>query len=158
MVLSVKLRNALKKFAVKILDVDDTSLPKNHLALLNDFKKKFEFNSTPKNINEFLDLLRKKHLVDSISVASTDGSLISSSNGHGLTESLTGSALFNYLKSELPKSEVMLIKEKNWFMVFHWSQKLFIVRSPSNLSPIELQVLAKEVEEFIEENKKSLVN
>ena len=38
MVLSFKLRNALKKFAVKILDVDNTKLPKNHLALLNDFK------------------------------------------------------------------------------------------------------------------------
>jgi len=130
-------------------------MPKNHLDLLNDFKKKFYFNETPNNMDEFLELLKKKHLVDSISIASTDGSLIYSSNGHGLTESLTGSALFNYLKSELPKSEVMLVKEKDWFMIFYWKQKLFIVRSPSNLSLIELQVLAKEIEEFLIQNKKT---
>jgi hypothetical protein len=156
MVLSLKIRNMLKKLAVKVLDVDDTSMPKNHLDLLTDFKKKFYFNETPGNMDEFLNLLKKKHLVDSISIASTDGSLISSSNGHGLTESLTGSALFNYLKSELPKSEVLLVKEKDWFMIFYWKQKLFIVRSPSNLSPIELQVLAKEIEEFLIQNKKTL--
>ncbi|MBN2127725.1 MAG: hypothetical protein JW703_05060 [Candidatus Diapherotrites archaeon] len=155
MVLSLKLRNALKKFAVKVLDVDETSVPRNHLDLLNDFKKKFEFDEVPHNIEEFLDMLRKKHLVDSISVASTDGSLISSSNGNGLSESLTGSALFNYLKSEMPKSEVMLIKEKDWFMVFFWKQKLFIVRSPSNLSPTELTILAKEIEEFVSQHKKT---
>ncbi|MFH1588932.1 MAG: hypothetical protein ABIA76_06370 [Candidatus Diapherotrites archaeon] len=153
MALMLKFRNALKSFAVKVLDVDDTSLPQDHLDILNDFRKKFNFNYIPKDLDEFLDLLKKKHLVDSISVSNLNGKLITSTNGNGLSESLTGSALFNFIKSELPQSEVLLIKEKNWFMIFYLHQKIYVVRSPANLSMMELKVLASELEEFLEKNK-----
>jgi hypothetical protein len=151
----LSVRAALKKFAVKVLDVDETILPQNQIDMLNDFKKKFEFKKTPSTMDDFIDQLSKKHMIDSISVATQDGSLITTSNGKGETESILGTSLFNYVKSEIPQSQVLLVKEKDWLMIFSYNQKIYIIKSPAHMCPTELHILAAELEKFLGITKKT---
>ncbi len=143
-------KRALRGVASRMLDVDESSGSLRQMGAIEDFLGKFEFDT--KNISEISELMRvlqKKHLVDSICVASSNGSLVASSNGEDFTEALTGTALFNYVQSELPKSSVLFVKANGWYMVFPFKKKVFIVKAMDYLTPIELEVLAKEVEDFL---------
>ena len=96
-----------------------------------------------------------KHIVDSISISQTNGSLLASSTGNGASEVITASALFNYVQSEIPKSEVVLIKASpSWNMLFKYNSKIFIIKAPMHLTTIELRAISNEVEEFLIRAKK----
>lgn len=138
-----------KGFAAKVIDVDDTALPEEQLNLLSDFLKKHDFEIHSKEIAHIVPILKKKHLVDSILVTNKDGSVVVSSEGNGMREAILGTSLFNYIKSELPKSEGVLIKNKDdWFMLMPYNNLIYIIKSSSDLSTIELKALAKELEKY----------
>lgn len=140
----------LKNFASKVLDVDDTALPERQLELLSDFLAKYKFNINNGNISEIVSTLKKKHMVDSILVTNKDGSIILSSEGNGMHEAITGAAMLNYINSEMPQSQTVFVKNKgHWFMLLPYNNKVYIVKSSSDLSNIELRALAKELEKFI---------
>lgn len=142
--------NALRNIAQRVLDVDDGSYSMAQVEMLEDFLGRFEFDTS--NVRELADLLKvlqKKHLVDSICVASSNGQLIASTNGESFSEALTGTAMFNYVQSELPKSSVLLVRANGWYMVFPFKKKIFIIKAMDYLSAVELTVIAKEVEEFL---------
>jgi len=65
-----------KKVAYKVLDLDDTVKPTEQLKLFEDYLGKFDFDTNTSNINDFLDILKKKHLVDEIVISTMDGSSI----------------------------------------------------------------------------------
>ncbi len=146
----------LRDFAHRVLDVDDTIVPRSQLALLEDFSSKHRFNTEVSKLDELVKILRHKHLVDSICISTNTGTLLASTNGTGISESVIGTALFNYVSSEVPKSEAVLIKSKDWFMLLPYNKRIYIVKAPASLSTIELKAIAKEVEEFL--GKKPLTN
>ncbi len=147
--------NALRGFAQTVLDMDDTEMPKEHLVALQDLLAKQAFNQSPGDLRELVESLRKKHVVDSISISQTNGSLLASSNGNGASEVITASALFNYVQSEIPKSEVVLIKSpSSWDMLFKYNSKIFIIKAPMHLTTIELKVISNEVEAFLAKARK----
>jgi len=145
--------NSVKKifgaFAKAILDIDDTSRPVQHLEFFRDYSDKFNFDTGTDDAQKFLNELKKKHLVDDIVVASFNGGAILSTNGNSVSRALSGAALFNYVHSELPKSESLMIKSNGWHMIVPYNKKLYIVKATSDLSNIELKALAKEIESFL---------
>src|SRR3989344_5830604 len=147
--------NALRGFAQTVLDMDDTRVPQEHLVALQDLLARQAFNQAPSDLKELVEGLRRKHIVDSISISQTNGSLLASSTGNGASEVITASALFNYVQSEIPKSEVVLIKASpSWNMLFKYNSKIFIIKAPMHLTTIELRAISNEVEEFLIRAKK----
>ena len=143
-------KRLLRRFAEKILDVDDTVEPIAQLKFLEDYSGKLVFDTETSNTIEFLKVLKKKHLVDEIVVCTPNGSSIASTNGNAVSQSITGAALFNYVKSELPKSETIMVKSNGgWQMIFALNKKLYIVKAASDLSNVELKALGKEIDKFL---------
>lgn len=145
-----RVRSALRGITRKVLDVEDNQTPREQMHLLNTFlsRHKFELNTT--SMQDLIQSMKKKHLVDSICICSPNGSIIISTDGNDFSEAIIGSAMFNYIKNELPESETILIKDKeNWFMVFPHNGKIYIVRAASDMTRVELSVLAKEIEAFL---------
>ena len=128
----------------------------SQVDFLKDFlsKHKYVFSN---DFGENLDILKRKHLVDDFVVTNFDGSVVATSNGNGHSEGIMGTAMFSYVKSEIPDSEAILIKRENgWFMLFALSKKVFIVKAGSELSGIELKALALDLSSLLEENKNSI--
>ncbi|MCR4335467.1 MAG: hypothetical protein NUV57_02930 [archaeon] len=143
-------KDLVKKFAMKVLDLDDTVKPTSHLKLFEDYLDKFEFDTNTPDVMKFLGVLKKKHLVDDIVVATQNGSAVVSTNGNSVTKAVSGAAMFNYIQSEHPKSESVMIKsDGHWNMIFPDKDKLYIVKASSDLSVIELRSLAKEIDVFL---------
>ena len=139
-----------KKMAYKVLDLDDTVQPTEQLKLFEDYLGKYEFDTNTSNITEFLDILKKKHLVDDIVISTMEGSSIASTNGEGVSRAVSGAALYSYIQSELPKSESILVKSRDhWNIFFPHNNKLYILQASSDLSIVELRALAKEIDSFL---------
>ncbi len=145
-------RNFLKRFAYKVLDVDTTQKPQDQVDFLQDFLSKHNYIFS-NNFEENLMILKRKHLVDAFLVTNMDGSVVVSSEGDGINEGWIGAAMFSYIKGELPSSEVLMVKkEDGWFMVSPYNKKIFIVKAGSELSNIELKALAVDLSSFMSEN------
>ncbi len=108
-------------------------------------------------MKQFLNELQKKHLVESITISNLNGSALASSNGSGQKDALSGTALFNYINSEMPKSEIVLIKSHSWKMLIPWNEKIYIITAASDLAKCELESIAKEIEIFLQKNSKQKI-
>ncbi len=142
-------RMVLRNFAEKVLDVDDSMVQRSQLAPLEEYLSQFRFNTNVKGITELVKVLKQKHLVDSICVSTLNGATIATTNGNEISQSVIGTALFNYISSEIPKSEAVMIKSRDWFMLLPFNDKIYIIKAPASLSTIELKAIAKEVEYFL---------
>jgi hypothetical protein len=139
----------LKGFAGKVLDRNEQPFVNDQLTALEDLLARKQEEETAADLKELARVLKRKHVLDSISISQMNGSLLASSNGNGVSEAITASALFNYVQSEIPKSEVVLIKSKNWNMLFRYGGKIFVIKAPTSLSTIEMRAISKEVEAFL---------
>jgi hypothetical protein len=145
---------ALRLVVDIVLDLDTTSVPQDQINALNDILARHRFSMTAKNLEELVHLLKKKHMVDEICVAQKNGSLVVSSDGNGVSQAITSSALFNYVQSEIPKTDFVLIKNHGWNMLFSFGGKIYVVKAPASLTTIELKAISREIEDFLE--KKTL--
>ncbi len=142
-------RIALRDFANKVLAIDDSQLPKNQIDLLKNYVDNHRFDTNTGDLKELMKVLKKKHEVDTIIVSKRNGSMVVSSNGTDLSEAVTGTALFNYIRSELPKSQSIMIKCDDWYMLFPSNEMVYIVKAPASLAPIELNAISRDVEKFL---------
>jgi uncharacterized protein YeeX (DUF496 family) len=134
----------------RVLDVEDNRTPQEQMKLLNNFLSRHKFELNTNSIQDLVQSMKKKHLVDSICICSPNGSIVISTDENDFSEAIIGSAMFNYIRTELPESETILVKDKeNWFMIFPFNGKIYIIRAASDLTRIELQILAKEIESFL---------
>ncbi len=139
-----------------LLDLDDTALPVEQLRALQDYSSRNRLVETPADLQELVALLKRKHAVDSIIVAYRNGSLVVSSDEHLDTEALTGTALFNYVRAEIPASDAIMVRaESFWHMLFPFNEKVYIIRARSNLSTIEMHAIARELEAFLRAQKEA---
>jgi GTPase Era involved in 16S rRNA processing len=137
-----------RNFAGAILDLDDTALPQEQFDLISTYPQKFSFNTSVKELEELLKVLRKKHLVDSITIVEKDGSITASSNSSSFSEGIRASALFSYINSEMPQSSAVMIKCGSWYMLYPYNNRIYIIQAHSHLTTIEMKVIAKEIEAF----------
>jgi len=146
------IKNFLQFFAGRIL-ADETVKPLAQIEFLKDFLSKHKYVYS-QDFEENLNILKRKHLVDSFLVTNMDGSIVVSSEGNGHSEGIVGTAMLSYIKSELPDSESVLIKRNgHWFMLFPLNKKVFIVKAGSELSNLELRALAIEMDSLLLMNK-----
>lgn len=149
-------RRLKKKVASDAKGEDISSSTSSQVDFLKDFLSKHNYVFS-NDFEDNLRILKKKHLVDDFLVTNFDGSVVVSSTGNGHSDGIMGTAMFSYIKSEIPDSEAILIKrEEGWFMLFTLSKKVFIVKAGSELSGIELKALAMELSILMEENKESV--
>lgn len=154
-----RLSSLFRGFASRVLAIDNTALPKDQIRVLREILSGHDFELRAQNIFELLIALKRKHLVDSIIVTKRDGSVIASTEHNGFKEAITGTALFNYVSSELSRTENILIKSGGeWFIVFPFNEKIFVVKASSSLSTIELKALAKELEVLLKKNLRQADN
>lgn len=146
--------NSLKSWSNRWLDRPKKSVHSDQLAALEELLARHAVEINADDINELVVGLKQKHVVDSISITYPNGSLVASSTGEGVSESITASALFNYVQAEIPESEVVLVKSKDWHMLFKYHGKIFIVKSSANLTTIEMRAISKEVEAFLQKQTK----
>ncbi len=140
----------LRKAANLILDVDDTAVPVEQLRVLQDMSSRHRLQAIdPADLRELVEVLRRKHAVDAIIVANRNGSMVVSSDENLDTEALTGTALFNYVRAEIPESDVILVRARDWCMLFPYQDKVYILRAGSSLSTIEMHAIAREIEAFV---------
>lgn len=145
-----KVKSLVHNITKKVLDVDDQRVPRDQMHLLKNFLSRHRFELNTSSLQELMQSMKKKHLVDSICICSPNGSIVISTDENDFSEAIIGSSMFNYVKTELPESETILVKEKErWFMVFPYQEKVYIIRATSDLTTIELKVLAKEIESFL---------
>ncbi|MBU0662618.1 MAG: hypothetical protein ABH854_00325 [Candidatus Diapherotrites archaeon] len=143
-------RRALQRIANSILAVDETTVPKEQLDFLYSYTSRFNFEKEVQELNELVRALKKRHMVDSICVSYGNGTCLISTNGNNLSESVTGTALFNYIASELPKSEAVTIKgQDDWYMLLPFRDKIYIIRAGAGLESLEMKAIAKDVEKFL---------
>ena len=146
-----RVRLFFRAIASSILDMDDTTVPYEQLEILNDFLSRHQFDLKSHDLSKLMKELKKKHLVDSITVITKEGELVVSSEGNGHAEAQYANSLLSYIDNEHSTPESVLIKGSgNWFMVFPMNGKTYIIKSPASLSNIELKALAKEIEGFVE--------
>ncbi len=145
-----RVRSMVRGITRRVLDVDDKGPPQDQMHLLNTFLSRHKFELNTASVQDLIQSMKKKHLVDSICICSPTGSIVISTDENDFSEAIIGSAMFNYIKTELPESETILIKDKeNWFMVFPYNGKIYIVRAASDMTRVELAALAKEIESFL---------
>ncbi len=131
-----------------------SSSSNSQVEFLKDFLSKHNYIFS-KDFGKNLEILKRKHLVESFVVTNFDGSIILSSESTQENDGIIGTAMLSYIKSELPQTQTVLIKkEDGWFMLFNLNNKVFIVRAGSELSNLELRALAFELTELLDENKK----
>jgi len=143
-----RIKTIARGVAGTILDLDDTSLPKEQFELISAYPAKFKFDTSVRELEELLKIMRKKHLVDSLTVVEKDGSILASSNGTSFSEGVKASALLNYINSEMPQSSAIMIKAGSWYMLYPYAGRIYIIRAHSNLTTVEMKILAKEIELF----------
>ena len=145
-----RVKSLVHSLTRKVLDVDDHRVPRDQMHLLKNFLSRHRFELNTSSLQDLMQSMKKKHLVDSICICSPNGSIVISTDENDFSEAIIGSSMFNYVKTELPESETILVKEKErWFMVFPYQEKIYIIRATSDLTTIELKVLAKEIESFL---------
>ncbi len=152
--MALGITSMLKKLADRVLDVDSTQLPREQYRAIGGFLEKHRFSTEFEDLKSMVQELKKKHVVDSITVSYNNGSLLVSSDGSSLKEAVVGSALYSYIRSEIPKSETVVIQgSKTWHMLYPFNEKIYIVKSGSALNNIELKAIAREVEQFLEKSR-----
>lgn len=145
-----KVSTVFRNLARKVLDIDDTEVPKEQFELLSEFLTQAHYSLNTSSIQELMESMKRKHLVDSICISNKSGSLLISTEENEFNDALIGTAMMNYIKSELPKSETVLVKaDDQWFILFPYNDKIYIIKAASDLTQVELKALAKEIEYYL---------
>ncbi|MBI5884948.1 hypothetical protein HZB89_02510 [archaeon] len=143
------IEKTLAGLAGKLLAIDSTKYPEQQFNSVKEILSREQVTITSHDLQDFVRKLKKKHLVDEISVAELNGSLIASSELNGLKQAITSAALYQYINSEINESKAVMIKSKEWVMILPFAGKLYIVKADASLTEIELKALANDIECFL---------
>ncbi|MCD6434191.1 MAG: hypothetical protein J7L14_01105 [Candidatus Diapherotrites archaeon] len=146
-------RKLFRNTIMRLLAIEDLTPPEEQLKALNDLIAKYDIKITSQSSRRILQDLKRRHLVDSIIVSDNNGNLLLSTETNGLKDAIIASSVFQYATTEFRRSNFFFLKDnKGWVMFFTHNKRLFIVRAQSNLEPVELKALAKDVEKYLLQN------
>lgn len=142
------------RFAVKVLDFDHTSLPEHQFAIIHDMLASQTIAIEGKEAKDLLNCLKKKHLVNSITVRRFKSGNVYSSSGNGMQESLNASNIMEFVNKNFSSADIVTMRtEKEWIMLMPIQNSLYIVKANSSLSTIELKIIAKEIEAVLKKRQ-----
>ncbi len=135
------------KFAAKVLDFDHTALPEQQFALIQDVLANESVQIRGTEPKELLSCLKRKHLVNSITVTRLKNDVVFSSSGNGQAESKNASNLMNFATKNFATADLVTMRtEKDWVMLMPFGKSIYIVKANSCLSTVELKAIAREIE------------
>ena len=138
------LTKLLTKISNKVLNIED-EVKVVGLDNLLEYKK---INLSSKDLDDFLQKLRLKHIVNHIIVTDLDGIVIGSTE-KDLKEGFKSAAMYNYINSEMKDLSIILIESKGWQIIFKNNNKVYFIKANDNLSKIEVQALVNDLENYI---------
>lgn len=142
------------RFAAKVLGFDDTALPEQQFAMIQDVLANSKVKVQGKEAKQLLLCLKRKHLVNSIT-RMREG-LVFSSSGNGEAESKSGKEILNFVNENFDKTDVITMRtEREWVMLMPMQGSLYVVRANSTLSTVELKALASEIEAVLKKSRLS---
>jgi len=128
----------------KLLNLDDLDSRKELNCLL-EYKA---INLNSRDLNDFLQKLREKHLVNQIIVTDLDGVVIGSTD-NDLKEGFKSAAMYNYINSEIKDLSIILIESKGWQIIFKNNKKIYFLKANDSLTKIEVQALVNDLENYL---------
>ncbi len=135
------------KFAAKVLDFDHTALPEQQFAMIQDVLANETIQIKGSEAKELLSCLKKKHLVNSITVRRIKNGTVFSSSGNGQAESKNASDLMGFATKNFATADIVTMRtEKDWVMLMPFKESIYIIKANSCLSTIELKAIAREIE------------
>ena len=132
------------KVSSKLLNLDDLDSRKELNCLL-EYKA---INLNSKDLNDFLQKLREKHLVNQIIVTDLDGVVIGSTD-NDLKEGFKSAAMYNYINSEIKDLSIILIESNGWQIIFKNNKKVYFLKANDSLTRIEVQALVDDLENYL---------
>jgi hypothetical protein len=134
----------LTKISEKILNVEDESYAKE----LSSMMTCKEIDLSSKDIDDFLNKLKDKHVINDIIVTDLNGIVIGSTNKN-LKEGFKSAAMYNYINTEINNLSIILIEANGWQIIFRDKQKVYFLKANDSLSKIEVLALVSEIEHFL---------
>ena len=135
------------KFAAKVLDFDHTALPEQQFAMIQDMLANESIQIKGTDAKELLSCLKRKHLVNSITVRRMKNGTVFSSSGNGQAESKNASNLMSFACKNFATTDIVTMRtEKDWVMLMPFQDSIYIVKANSCLSTVELNAIAREIE------------
>lgn len=135
------------RFAAKVLDFDHTALPEQQFAMIQDVLANGTVPVKGNDVQALLSCLKKKHLVNSITVRRVKDGIVFSSSGNGQAESSNALQIVDFVNKVFSSADIVTMRtEKEWVMLLPFNGSIFVVRANSALSGIELRALAREIE------------
>jgi hypothetical protein len=146
----------LTRFAAKILDFDDTSVPREQMAVINDVIAKRNIEVTGEKANELLGCIKRKYLLNSITVSKPASGLVFSSGGDGHMEAKGAESVIKFVGKSLTKADVVSLKgEREWMTLTQLNGRIYIVRANSAINTVELRALAREIDSVLQKERVS---
>ncbi len=143
------------KFAAKVLDFDHTALPEQQFAMIQDVLANETIQIKGSGAKELLSCLKRKHLVNSITVRRLKSGAVFSSSGNGQFESNNASSLMSFASKNFATADIVTMRtEKDWVMLMPFEGSIYVVKANSCLSTVELRAIAREIE--LELKKRSI--
>ena len=137
----------LSRFAAKMLAIDNTAVPRDQMKALSEMLARHSVALEGEEANDLLACLKRKHLLNSITVRKMDNGLVFSSEGNGNAESKRAADVIDYIGRNLSRADVAVLRlDREWMMLMPHGKNLYIVRANSGLSTVELRALAREIE------------
>jgi len=138
------------RFASKVLAFDHTSLPEQQFAIIHDMIANQTVPVKGKEASELLGCLKRKHLVNSITVRRMKAGLVFSSSGNGMQESQNALDIMEFVKRSFSSTDVVTMRAgREWVMLMPIQGSFYLVKANSALSTLELRALAREIESVL---------
>lgn len=135
------------KFAAKVLDFDHTALPEQQFAMIQDVLANESIQVKGTEAKELLSCLKRKHLVNSITVRRLKNDVVFSSSGNGQAESKSALNLMSFASKNFATADIVTVRtEKDWVMLMPFEGSIYVVKANSCLSTVELRAIAREIE------------
>jgi len=99
------------------------------------------------DIEKLLDYLRKKHMVDSISVFTEDGTLVATTLPED--EAVHEYSIFEQVDLELSNVSHVFVLRGDWIIAFRRGAHVYVVHAPAYVNMVELSAIARDVERIL---------
>ena len=134
----------LTKVSQKILNFEDETYA-TELSSMMAYK---QIDMASKDIDEFLNKLKDKHIINDIIVTDLNGIVIGSTS-KDLKEGFKSAAMYNYINTEIQDLSIVLIEANGWQIIFRNQQKVYFLKANDSLSKIEVLAVVSEIEQFL---------
>ena len=99
------------------------------------------------DVEKLLEYLRKKHMVDAISVFTEEGTLVATTLPD--EDAVHEYSLFEQIDLELDDVSHVFILKGDWIIAFRRGAHVYIVHAPAYVNMVELSAIARDVEKLL---------